>query len=457
MAWPNALALAHLEASGQLTPEFKKVAIERTRMGYQRVLSFQSRDGGFALFCGGPSEPYLTAFGLAMLADIDRAIGGVDSGVLSRAREYLRRTQRADGSWQGDPTITAYVAWGIVGDEGSKGPLRAALGYLAREVSFFANRPYALGLYAGALAASGDPGAASSIDRLVPLSRLEGESRAWRGEEITLTHAYSDAATVEATALAALALSGARRAEASEARVWLLSARGPGGLWYSTQGTVLALKALLAEPAGGSRLEAPREVEFLLDGKRIGGATLEPGKEEVLRFADLSAAFADPGRRTLEIASEGHDLPPVTVQLVTRYNVPWGEEREAAGALDLSVRYDRTELAPGETVRAWATVRHGGDQPTGMVLARLPVPPGFAPSPDTARTLDALPHVERVDLEPGWVTVYLDHLDAGEKIDLAFALVARRRGQVAVKAAEVWEYYAPASRAETQATAFVVR
>ena len=85
-------------------------------------------------------------------------------------------------------------------------------------------------------------------------------------------------ASIETTALSALALIASKRhPEASrKALAWLVSKKDPRGTWYSTQATVLSLRALLAgtgQPLGG---DAARRFELRVGTRSLGVLPLAP-------------------------------------------------------------------------------------------------------------------------------------------------------------------------------------
>ena len=47
MTYPNILVLDYLKRSGKATPELRMKAEQYLNLGYQRLLTFRNRDGGF--------------------------------------------------------------------------------------------------------------------------------------------------------------------------------------------------------------------------------------------------------------------------------------------------------------------------------------------------------------------------------------------------------------------------
>ncbi|OGQ95440.1 MAG: hypothetical protein A2284_17355, partial [Deltaproteobacteria bacterium RIFOXYA12_FULL_61_11] len=123
--WPNVLVLDYLEQSSQLSPELELKASTYVNQGYQRLLTFETSEGGFALF--GDPEPgneILSAMGVMEFSDMSR-VHEVDLDLIARTQDWVMSRQQEDGSWhtdQGsefatvqydDVKTTAFVAWAL--------------------------------------------------------------------------------------------------------------------------------------------------------------------------------------------------------------------------------------------------------------------------------------------------------------------------------------------------------
>src|SRR5207248_1473967 len=105
------------------------------------------------------------------------------------------------------------------------------------------------------------------------------------------------------TALAALALirAGRNPDTTRKALAWLTSQKDASGTWYSTQATVLALKALLAGTGKSLGGDAARTVEVRLDGELIETVQLPADQADVMKQVDLSARLK-PGKQVLTVS-----------------------------------------------------------------------------------------------------------------------------------------------------------
>src|SRR6185369_4464900 len=132
----------YLKQTKKVRPEVQLKAEEYINVGFQKLLTFQSPDGGFSLWAGGQPETFLTAFGLMEIFDMSR-VHEVDPAVIARAQAWLISKQNADGSWPVSPSahgerasktgalaFTAYATWALAETAASPsapGNLQAAL------------------------------------------------------------------------------------------------------------------------------------------------------------------------------------------------------------------------------------------------------------------------------------------------------------------------------------------
>src|SRR6202035_2301723 len=269
-AYPNVLTVDYLKRTHTQNPAAMMKAEQYLNAGYQRLLTFEHKTGGFDWWGQESNEPliWVSAYGLQEFNDMSK-VYPVDHGVIDRTQAWLMKQQAADGTWEkigmthsetiasmGDPKLllTSYVTWTLL-DTGLKSPqLDKSIAYI-RDHAKDSDNAYVLALAANALA-SWDAQDDATHDVLVrvlkKLDALQEPRPEWKaiafptkGE--SLAYARGESLTVETTALAALAMlkSGQFPNDVNKALVYLVKSKGPGGTWGSTSATVLSLKALI--------------------------------------------------------------------------------------------------------------------------------------------------------------------------------------------------------------------
>lgn len=469
--YPNVLALQYLRQAGKSVPSVEATARRYIHLGYQRLLTFETKGGGFDWFGRPPANCLLTAYGLMEFRDMAK-VHDVDPALIARTRAWLIAQRRADGSWRAeghaveggarprnaadaDRIASAYVAWAVFAGDDAKdaAPTRAWLEAIRPET---ASDPYLCAMMAHALAAVGAD-ERPWIARLLDLRKSSPDSKGvwWTRDAGDRTAFYGSgrSADIEATALATLALlqHNGDLTVARAALDWLTAQRNDSGTWGTTQATVLALNAIVA--AADSPLGEPVERAFSLelDGNVVQRIVIPPDQAEVLKLATLSQ-LATPGPHRMVVRQDRG--PTAQVQVVFRAAVP-GAPADAAlesGPLAVDVRYDRDALRVGDELQAVATLRATGKDAIPMVMLDLPIPPGFAPNPGEFDRMVASGKIARYETTPRTVIVYLTSLDPGAGLTLRYTMRATMPVSVQADAPVAYEYYNPASRARGVAT-----
>ncbi len=221
---------------------------------------------------------------------------------------------------------------------------------------------------------------------------------------------------MESTALAVLALmkSGRSPAAVRGGLTWIAEQR-QAGHWGSTQATILALKALI-EGTGMAKGDDRRVIEIALDGRTIKKLDIPPDQADVMQQVDLSAGLK-PGAETDNAGNHRH--APV-FQLEFRYYVPGAKAPEPQSPLTIDLTYDRNQLNVGDALTATATVTNRQNQVAPMVMLDLPIPPGFAVESDSLQRLIDARQIERYQLTPRQIIVYLRSLEPNRPLTLKY-------------------------------------
>jgi hypothetical protein len=445
-------------------------ALEYIGLGWQRLLTFESRTGGFDWSGGSPGNVVLSAWGILQLTDMAR-VYAVDERVIDRTKRWLLGLQQADGTWQlggasssnpafswgrvnGSVPITAYVTWALA-ESGVQGePIQRALRRLAAEVATVED-PYLLALFANAFA-SAEPRSERTmrlLRKLDSLKRTEGTTTHWDAGVQTFSYARGAAADVETTALAVLAFleAGTHASTVNPALTWLVQKKSADGTWGSTSATILALKALLGA-AAGQRQVSRAHVQVFVNGDPAGHFDVTPDNSDLYQSIDLTR-FARRGQDN-EVRLESNTESSMAYQIVGRWAVPWGAApRRATGPLRVRTRFDRTQLRVEETIRETITLRYEADQSAFMILLDVGIPPGFDPLPEDLDAIKSEGLISRWEKTPRQIMLYFDSMPSRQDVTLSFRMRARFPVRAQAPRTEAYEYYTPTSRAVAAPTA----
>ncbi len=244
-----------------------------------------------------------------------------------------------------------------------------------------------LALVANALVAgdvqNGEKPSASTLqalDRLAGMAVQAGNSAYWPSGVATFMGAEGQTGSIETTALAALAFlrSNTHPDLANAALTYLVRQKDSFGTWYSTQATVLSLKALIQSVRLGAE-NVDADVTISLNGGQTRTLTVDQANFDVVQM--VSFDDVNPGKdNTVAIRVEGQGN--LMYQVSGGYYLPWQalplypELASPQELVTIDVRYDRSELAVDDTVRVDVTVKL--NQPGGRAEIGLNRP-GPAP------------------------------------------------------------------------------
>ncbi|MBO35577.1 MAG: hypothetical protein CMO64_05240 [Verrucomicrobiales bacterium] len=462
--YPNILVLDYMIRNKMTKPEIELKARNFINIGYQRLLSYEVRGGGFEWFGKSPAHNVLTAYGLMEFADMAK-VHDVDPKVIERTRNWLMSQQAGDGSWT--PTqggiaegainafrgaklrTTAYIAWALA-ESGPVDPkLTRAMDYIAANMAN-ENDNYTLGLCANALAAAQRKEAEQVINRLETAKIVEDKLAHWKSAVEGVMHGRGGTQEIETTAIIAQAFLKARRhtAVAHQALAWLIAKKDARGTWHSTSATVHAMRALLAgtDSAGGT--ENDLTIEVIANGEAAQRVEITPDTSDVFRLISLRH-LVKPGRNTVVLEPSGKGN--LAYQIVGVHYEPWADSGEPPAQqppLTIDVAYDTTTLKKNDTLGVNVTVAYHDEGNADMTLVDLGIPPGFQVLPEYFQGLKDEGLIERFNITGRQVTLYFRQIENGKPVQFEYELKAKYPVKAKAPKSVAYQYYEPEVRAE---------
>ena len=470
--YPSLLLLRNYKQTGN-DFRFRARAERYLNDGYSRLLNYSEEEGGFSYWGRGEPDVAVTAYALRFLMDASEVIQ-VDEDVIDRARDWLLKRQRPDGSWlahqywSGDELnrrsalLTAYVTHVLaINANRSKsadiksGALKRAFDYLDQRTAEI-DEPYLMASYAlAALELKDTTTARKIVEKLHSLAHSEGNTAYWSLETNTPFYGWGLAGRVETTALVVQALSAFEDDQKliNRGLVFLLKQKDRYGVWYSTQATINVLDAMMALLSTNKATDERGSVaEIVVNGRTVQTVTIPPSHE--LITVNLSK-FLSAGKNQVQIKRPSGG-PFASVQAVANYYIPWSNAREPKGDLRLLAQFDKTESNTTGEITCHVEAERVGFRGYGMLLAEIGLPPGVdvdRSSLETAMTSSGW-SLTRYDILPDRVVVYLWPRAGGVKFDFKFH---PRFGLHAKTAASVlYDYYNPESRTVLQPSTFKI-
>ena len=455
--YPNALVMEYLKKQKKLTPELQMKAEGYLNTGYQKLVSFEVQGGGFSWFGNKPANRVLTAFGIMEFRDMSR-VHNVDQSLIDRTQQWLASQQNQDGSWSPDKNylhaeswskmqgggaipVTSYIVWALA-ESGYKGEdLKKGLEFLKKNAGKLKD-PYVLALYCNALAST-DPENQFTLEmmnKLKKIAKVSKDEAFWKTGLQTGTYSRGGAANLETTALACLACLKVKGFEdlAGKSLSYIVKKKDPNGTWYSTQATILAMKAmLLAQEKATEKVNA--RVKIVVNGEQTEEFDITSENYDVYRQADFKNVTKN-GDNKVEITLEGEGS--CYYQIAERHYMPWKTVKAGKKPLSIGVKYDRSTLKENDMLTGSVVIKNNTKAAMKMVMVDLGIPPGFSVmTPDLQEYVGS--KFVKYTLTSRQVVIYIETVKPGEVIKFKYRLKAKYPLKAKTPRSKVYQYYNP--------------
>ncbi len=460
--YPNILTLDYMKETNQITPEINFKAEEYIGIGYQRLLSFESKTAGGWTWFGPPEEAnmMLSAYGLMEFYDMNK-VYDIDEDIIDRTQKYLISTMKSDGSFEVEGRLhtqglniaekldsTCFVGWNLAYTGYDK--LDSTKNYIKSNLNLESSESYTLALCANAM---------EFIDRKDSFTfeiLKELDNRAVKSNKMIYWEGTSDpyykssvgatgsVVSIETTALAALAYmkTDYKTNDIYNILNYLVSEKDSYGNWQTTYSTILALKALI-HSLGGDGEDTDAVVEVFANGEKVKEITVNDENFDVLQQIDITNYIND-GENDIKITINGEGN--LFYQIVTSYYVPRenvkGQVPPEPPIIDIELNYDKTQLNVNDIVVANVTAKYYGEGFVNNAMLDLGIPPGFSVDSSSLEKAVKSGIIQKYDITGRQIIIYLQYLDK-EGINLEYKLKAKYPIKAKTPESRVYDYYNP--------------
>jgi len=472
--YPNVLVMDYLKKNKKINPELQMKAEGYINAGYQRLVTFECKNGGFSWFGDEPANQVLTAYGLLEFSDMGK-VHDIDLKVISRTQNWLAGRQKGDGTWPADGggiaegiidrqtgvlRTTAYLAWALAESGYTGSQVNKAVQYVKAHRDE-AKDPYTLAVILNLLVNVERNGEATSsvANSLIEIAKQTDKTAYWSsGDTRTFTGARSEGADLETTGLAAFGLAkwGRNSGFMNKALTYLVQSKDSYGTWETTQGTVWSLKALLyassnAMGGGGGT------VIVSANGKTAETFKITAADSDVMRQVDLIDLVKE-GENDISLTYQGDGS--MLYQIVGRYYLPWEvveKMPEGQAPMSIDVKYDKTTLAQNDTATVTVTIKNLTRAIVEMPLIDVGLPPGFTLVPDGLEVAVENKTISKYTPAARQIIIYMEKLDPGKTVTLTYALKAKYPIKARTPDSKAYAYYNPEQAARSAPQRIVVQ
>ena len=446
--YPNIMILGYLGSNDAADPALVQRTQGTLDRGYKLLTGYETTQSGYEWFGKTPGHEALTAYGLMEFADMAK-VYDVDHKMVERTAAWLMSRRDHKGGFlrssealdsfgrAGDATTNAYIMWALAEAKRTGGldPELAAQRALGGETK----DPYLLALTANTGLLSQPASAAAIVTRLAAMQAKDGS---FPGARESITMSGGESLTIEATALATLALIKASPAHQYETQIrgavdWLNARRSGYGQWGNTQATILGLKALTAYAEHARQMQAPGAATLVINGAPAGTIEFDQGRKDALVWDDLAAKLR-PGHNTIELRLTGAAQLPYSIAVEYRAAQP---QSSPAAKIAVTTALDKPRVKMGEGVKLRAHVENTSAGGVPMTLARIGIPGGLTFQTWQLKELRDKGAIDFFETRPREVILYWRALAPSAKKDIALDLLAAVPGSYEAPASSAYLYY----------------
>lgn len=456
--YPNLLVLDYLRETNTDAPEIVKMVNQYLETGYGRLTGYESPSGGFDWWGRDPGHEALSAYGLMEFVDMKR-VYPVDQALIDRTAKWLlgrrdgkggwKKNQHALHSWALAEVTDAYIVWAMT-EAGYGQEIKKELDQSYQD-AIKSEDPYRLALLANALFKAEDARANGLLEELVKLQQKDGS---FVGLTSSVTNSTGQSLMVETSSLVVLAMlqgKGYQR-NIQDALKAIQSGKNSYG-FGSTQGTVLALKALLENAKNSKKTSESGEVLVLVNGKKVATLPYKADQKEIV-LPNLAQYLKNGQQKiTVQYANTKTPMPwDVEVNYTTRL-----PQSAPECPFALSTKLPKKSVKMGENIRLSTTLTNATDKGQAMTMAMIGIPAGLSVQAWQLQELQEKKVFDYYELFEGYVVLHYEQMTPNEIKTIHLDLKADIPGNYEAPASSAFLYYTNEHKVWAQPESLVIQ
>jgi hypothetical protein len=423
--------------------------IERSSLiletGYQRLIGFECKGGGYEWFGADPGHDALTAYGLLEFTDMSQ-VRFVDPAMLARTSKWLLGQRDGKGNyprkthtyhtWIAEPEIAnAYNTWALL-EAGVDADLSTEVKWI-HDAAENTQNTYVMALAANVMSQAGDKeGEEHMLDKL---AGKQAEDGSLSGATTSVVGSGGEALSIETTSLAVVAwLKNPAYAANVERSIKYLAESCKAGRFGSTQSTVLALRAIVAYDKSRAKPKAPGSLQLVVNDQPVGQPVeFTADTKGAIDLPPLAELLA-PGKHKLQVQMTGGSPMPYSVAV--NFNTLTPDSSEAC-KLHLEVKLRDKQIDEGAATEAEVVLINRTGETVPTPLAIIGIPGGLEVRHDQLKELVKSNKIAAYEVLGREVVLYWRALAAEERVELPLSLIAALPGTYTAPASRAYLYY----------------
>ncbi|MGH1337293.1 MAG: MG2 domain-containing protein [Aureispira sp.] len=440
--YPNLLVLDYLRETNTSLPALEEKVGQYLGTGYQRLTGYESPSGGFDWWGRDPGHEALSAYGLMEFVDMKR-VYPVDQSLIDRTAKWLLSRRDGKGgwiknthalhSWALAEVTDAYIVWAIT-EAGYAQEIQKELNQSYKD-AIKSEDPYRLALLANALFKAKDQRANTLLQELVKLQKKDGS---FMGLTSSVTNSTGQSLMVETSSLTVLAMLQSKGYDKNIQSALKAIQGGKNSYGYgSTQGTVLALKALLEYAKGSKKTSEAGDLLVFVDGKQVTSLSYTPDQKEIV-LPNFGKHLKN-GRQKITVQYANTTMPmPWDVEITYTTRLP---QNSSDCPFSLETKLPKAQVNMGENIRLSTTLVNTTDKGQPMTMAMIGIPAGLSVQAWQLKELQEKKVFDYYELFEGYVVLHYEQMTPNQSKTVHLDLKADIPGNYEAPASSAFLYY----------------
>lgn len=436
--YPNIFILDYLKSVKKIDVRTEGIAIRNMKKGYQKMLSYKNKDGGFGYFTSSESDVAISAFALLEFRDLKKYVA-IEPKIIQDLTAFILSKKNKNGlfevrkSYEINAPYSEY-AWSrnmyvlyTLSKLGIKNDLNDSY-QLALNRSLATKDSYQLALMANTAFYLGKKEDYDLLKRMLD-DQYENKNV---NPKITFTGSGGNSALAETLSLYMMALqknSKDNQTKTMQVADQLMNYNGYYG-FGSTQATSLALEALSEFFAANEKVYGTDKPKI-----KINGAEVHPE-------SSFSSAYKV-GDNKIDVAyPTGKGLPYKLDYQYYTLEAP----KSTSEILKMTTQLQSAISRVGNTNRLTVTVENTVNTQLPMTVAKIGVPAGLTLQNALLKDLIDKKQISYYEIFDNYLVLYWEHMDANEKKVINLDLKVEFSGQFTGKSSSAYFYYIPEAK-----------
>ncbi|WP_426479245.1 TonB-dependent receptor plug domain-containing protein [Chryseobacterium sp. CBSDS_008] len=436
--YPNIFILDYLKSNKKIDTATEDQVIKNLKKGFQKMLSYKNKDGGFGYFSSEESDVAISAFALLEFTALKKYVNpdvkiiqGLSSFILSRKtgnglfevrKPYESKKDFSDYFW----SRNMYVVYAL-SRLGFKNEIEDSFTVMMKR-ALATKDSYHLALLANAAAHLGKQ---NEYDHLMKILNQQYEKNNVKSK-MTFTGSWGMSADAETLSLYIMALQNDEKLnqlKIAESVDQLIGFNGYYG-FGSTQATTLAIQALSGFFSKNEKLYGSEKPVIT-----INKANTFPG-------ISLSSAYKA-GENNISVHYPVKNGLPYKLEC-QYYTLQAPESKDIPLTMETKLKLETSKV--GETNRLTITVKNQINGKLPMTIAKIGIPAGLTLQNALLKDLIDKKQVSYYEIFDNYLVLYWEHFNAEETKTINLDLKVEFAGTYTGKSSNVYLYYMPEAK-----------